>query len=230
MSGERPAAPEASPTSYDLQGVMASSGPSSVPRGTNLLISGGAMSGKTDLALAAIRRGVEAGQHAIVVTPDAGAERIRSAVGSPDRLQVVDCTGTSGSFEGTGDVEFVSSPGDLTGIGIGLTKCTQRIGADAVRGVRIGVLSLSTILRYAGLDSVFNFVHVLTGRIEAAGYLGVFTLAPSGHDVETVETIRAQFDGVVELRDAEDGRREARTLGFGGSREWAPFGEKVPRD
>ena len=150
----------------------------------------------------------------MVVTPDEGAERIRGRFPSTDRLTVVDCTGSGGAFDDSAAVKFVSSPGDLTGIGIGIAKATQAIGTRAGEGVRLAVLSLSTVLRYTSLDSLFNFVHVLTGRIEAAGYLGVFTVDPTAHDERTVNTIKSQVDGLVELRLTEDGGRETRVAGL----------------
>jgi len=69
----------------------------------------------------------------------------------------------------------------------------------------MGVLSLSTMLRLTDADRVFNFLHVLTGRISAAGYLGVFALDPTVHDERTVNTIKAQFDGAIRLRQDSDG-------------------------
>lgn len=223
MNGERSGAVRASIASYDVGGLLPAGSPDTVSAGTSVLITGPPMTGKVDLALSVFERGVEQGEPALVVSPDAGADRIRERFPSADLLHVVDCSGGGVSFDDTASVKFVGSPGDLTGIGIGLTKCNQAIGPAATRGVRLGVLSLSTVLRYAHVDPVFSFVHLLTGRIDAAGYLGVFTLDSTSHDPQVVQTVRAQFDGVVELREANDGTVEGRVLGLeGGSREWTP--------
>lgn len=224
MNGERPGATKVSAASYDVEGLLPPGGPSTLSRGTSLLVSGPAMTGKVDLVVSLLDRGIDRGEQAILVSPDAGAERIQPRFEATDRLNVVDCSGTGGSFDDTENVKYVGSPGDLTGIGIGVTKCNQAIGPAAAEGVRMGVLSLSTMLRYADVDQVFSFVHLLTGRIDAAGYLGAFTLDSTTHDDQVVDTVRAQFDGVVEFREAEDGSREARVVGLPeGSREWAPF-------
>jgi hypothetical protein len=52
---------------------------------------------------------------------------------------------------------------------------------------------------------VFNVLHVLTGRLTAAGYLGIFTLDPASHDDVIVNQIKGQFDGIVTLEDTADG-------------------------
>lgn len=219
MSEERHRAVEVASREYDVEEVLLQL--ATVPAGTNLLVSGPAMVGKTELAAELTSVGVERGEHAVVVTADEGARQIRSQFPETDRLHVVDCTGSGGSFDDTEVDKFVSSPGDLTGIGIGITKCTQSIGEGASDGVRLAVLSLSTILRYTSLDALFNFVHVLTGRIASTGYLGVFTVDPTLHDDRTLNTIRAQMDGLVELREAEDGGRQARVTGLpDASGEW----------
>lgn len=224
MSAERPGAVSASAASYEVDGALSCSELTSIDAGTSLLVSGPAMTRKTDLVLSLLETGFERGQHAIVVSPDIGVARIRDRVGPTDQLRVVDSTGTGGSFDDTELVKFVSSPGDLTGIGIGLAKCNQAIGAAAEAGVRVGVLSLSTLIQYAGLDSVFSFVHVLTGRVDAAGYFGVFALDRGTHDDRVTETLAPQFDGVIEVRESDTGQLEGRVLGLdGASREWAAF-------
>ena len=221
MNGGRQGAVDATTAAYHVGDVLPQV--ETLPRGSCLLVTGAAMSGKTAFAVDLLAAGIERGEHALVVTPDEGAPRLRSRFPTTDRLHVVDCSGTGGTFDDTPSVKYVSSAGDLTGIGIGIAKCTQAIGDRAREGVRLAVLSLSTVLRYTSLDSLFNFVHVLTGRIEAAGYLGVFTLDPTVHDATTVNTIKAQVDGVVELREGEAGDREVRVTGLDGATgEWTP--------
>ena len=201
---------------YDLGEVVPIEGFASVDPGTNVLISGGRMLGKERLALELLAAGSE--EEAIAVTPDTAGGRLRnsfeSVAGGLDRLRVVDCTGASskGSFDDTDDMKYVASPGDLTGIGMGIVKCTRDMG-ESVDGLRLAVLSLSTLLRYSGPDRVFNFLHTVTGRVSAADYLGIATLDPGAHDPQDVNTLSSQFDVVVELREADDDGREARVVG-----------------
>ena len=212
---------------YDLGEVVPVEGFASVDPGTNVLISGGQMLGKERLALELLAAGSE--EEAIAVTPDTAGGRLRdsfeSVAGRLDRLRVVDCTGASskGSFDDTDDMKYVASPGDLTGIGMGIVKCTRDMG-ESIDGLRLAVLSLSTLLRYSGPDRVFNFLHTVTGRVSAADYLGIATLDPSAHDPQDVNTLSSQFDVVVELREADDVGREARVVGHHESpRSWQPL-------
>ena len=201
---------------YDLDEVVPIEGFASVDPGTNVLISGGRMLGKERLALELLAAGSE--EEAIAVTPDTAGGRLRdsfeSVAGGLDRLRVVDCTGASskGSFDDTDDMKYVASPGDLTGIGMGIVKCTRDMG-ESVDGLRLAVFSLSTLLRYSDPDRVFNFLHTVTGRVSAADYLGIATLDPGAHDPQDVNTLSSQFDVVVELREADDVDREARVVG-----------------
>lgn len=57
--------------------------------------------------------------------------------------------------------------------------------------------SLSTLLMYADLQTVFRFLHVFTGRIQSVGGLGVFTIDADAHDDRTMNTIKQLFDGII---------------------------------
>ncbi|PSP66576.1 hypothetical protein BRC85_09545 [Halobacteriales archaeon QS_1_69_70] len=213
---------------YDLDDVLPVEGLAAIDPGTNVLISGGRMLGKDRLALELLAAGAD--DQAIAVTPDTAGSRLRedfaSVAGRLDPLRVVDCTGASdsGSFDDTDDVKYVTSPGDLTGIGMGIVKCTREMGESVDDGLRLAVLSLSTLLRYSDPDRVFNFLHTVTGRVSAADYLGIATLDPGAHDPQDVNTLTSQFDVVVELREADEVGREARVLGHHESpRTWQPL-------
>lgn len=219
---DRPLTPQAvvpAPTRYDLGDVVPVEGFDSVPPGTNLLVAGPPQTGKTRLALRLLARGTVAGEQAIAITPDLDDTRLRQRFeavdGDPSRLCIVDCSGASsrGSFDDGEVVKYVSSPADLTGIGLGVVKCTRRFPPDATDGVRLSSLSLSTMLRYTDVNRLFSFLHVLTGRVAAADYFGVSTIDPTVHDDAERNVIRSLYDVVVELREAADGSREIRVVG-----------------
>ena len=228
MSSEDRSSRRVHTDAYDLDDVLPVEGLDAVDPGTNVLISGGRMLGKDRLALEVLAAGAD--DQAIAVTPDTAGSRLRddfaSVAGRVDPLCVVDCTGASGSgsFDDTDEVKYVPSPGDLNGIGMGVVKCTRDMGQSVDDGLRLAVLSLSTILRYSDPDRGFNFLHTVTGRVSAADYLGVATLDPDAHDPQDVNTLTSQFDVVVELREADDVGREARIVGHHESpRTWQPL-------
>lgn len=98
-------------------------------------------------------------------------------------------------------VVSVSSPADLTGIGIKLGNFFSD-WADDGNQLLLCFHTLTTFLQYADLRTVYRFVHVLTGRIRANGGRAHYHLDPSAHDERTVNSLLALFDAVVE-RDVD---------------------------
>jgi len=87
----------------------------------------------------------------------------------------------------------------------------------------MGLHSLSQLLMYADVKTVFRFLHILTGRISSADALGVCTLDSEAHDGQTVHTVRQLFDGMIETRTGRDSR-EFRVRGLDGVDDgWTPF-------
>jgi predicted regulator of amino acid metabolism with ACT domain len=115
-------------------------------------------------------------------------------------LGVVDCvTNHQGrSTDETDVVKYASSPVDMTGIGIKFSEFVEAFYSD--RGLtenRVMLDSLSTLLMYSDLQTVFRFMHVFTSRIENADALGVHVVESTAHDDETMNTLKQLFDGLV---------------------------------
>lgn len=210
---------ETSSSQYDLGTGLSIDGFTAVRSGTNLLIMGPSMLGTERIAVEILERGLRLGEHAVIVSADRPGTRIRGSIDGGDRdgdsrLHVIDCCAAGNEAADDDDfVQTVASPGNLTGIGVGLTKATQSIGDGATEGVRVAMLSLSTLLQYTDVDTVFRFVHVATSRFAAAGYLGVATVDPDIHEDRTLNKLKAQFDGAIELREGPD-HPEYRVVGF----------------
>ncbi len=197
--------------------------------GTNILIEGPPMSGKRDLGFEILATGAREGEGAIVVSTKDSADRViedfDEHVGDTEpRRGVVDCV-TKQQGMGTATeselVRYASSPVDLTGIGIELSELLRALYQQ--RGVtrnRILLHSLSTLLMYSDLQTVFRFLHVFTGRVQSADALGVFVVDSSAHDEQTVSTLKQLFDGIVTIREREDGGFEARLVGVGDGTDW----------
>lgn len=201
-----------------------------VPAGSNLLIAGPTMMGKSSISMDILSHGYEEGQSVLLVTGQNSAVQFLEQYGNPERSEGALVTAVD--FHGAEEevdteladmIEYISSPSDLTGVGMGLAKCMQAIDTDAKRGTRMGLLSLSTLLHHTSPNRVFNFTHILRGRVSAANYLGVWTLDTDSHDDKVVNTLRGQFDYVAELRETGDGKREIRVLG--GPDDWRVWEE-----
>ncbi|MFC7057415.1 RAD55 family ATPase [Halovenus salina] len=180
----------------------------SVEPGTNLLISGPALSGKRRLAFKGLTAGATRGEGSVIITTRDSSDRVladfQRLFGEQRQspLGIVDCV-TQHQGRSTADTELVkytSSPTDMTGIGIKFSEFVEEFYGD--RGVtqnRIVMDSLSTLLMYSDLQTVFRFMHVLTSRIEDADAIGLFVIESTAHDAETMNTLKQLFDGVAKV-------------------------------
>ncbi|MDG5776364.1 hypothetical protein QA599_07915 [Haloarculaceae archaeon H-GB1-1] len=218
---------------YDLSTVLDVEELSSVKPGSGILIAGPAMTGKQQLAMDILAEGSREGEGAVIVSTGDSASDIlanyRERVPSVDesRVGIVDTRsegGRSEDYTNSGTfVHHVSSPGDLTGIGIGITKCLESLHNSGADNGRLALVSLSTMLTYTDKKTVFKFCHVLSSRLDAAGYLGLFTIDSGAHDDQTIQVIKQAFDGLIEIRENE-GDRQVRVLGLGGQpTDWSDF-------
>jgi KaiC/GvpD/RAD55 family RecA-like ATPase len=207
--------------------------PDALTGGTNVLVSGPVMTGKQRLLLRILAGGDPADRGTVLATTrtnaDALARTFETVAGDvPDDLfAVVDCTGTASRSRTrrTPTRRYVSSPGDLTGIGIGLTEFMREFyhRGDAAR---VGIHSLSTMLMYTEFRRLFQFLHVVTGRIESSGFVGVFAVDDSAIGERETNILLQLFDTVVETRDGDAGT-ELRVRGADaeslGPRSWSQF-------
>jgi KaiC/GvpD/RAD55 family RecA-like ATPase len=188
--------------------------------GMNLLVTGPAMSGKRRLVFDLLTPSGST-DPVLVVTTDDPAERIRArlderGVDDPERVRIVDASGAPDPGEEM--IHSVSSPSDLTGMGVGFTESVDDLGRPP--RLRLGFHSVSTLLRYVDADQAFSFLHVLSRRTSAAGYLGVFAIDPTTHDDPFVNQVTSIFDVAIDLRERE-GVREIRVRGLPGvGSEW----------
>lgn len=203
--------------------------PGAVAPGHSVLVAGPAMTGKRDL-LYRLLEGSSDGRAAFVTTK-LDAEQLRAELEARWAVEdwtlgFVDCVSrqrAAGPLADTEAVTYLTNAGDLTGIGIALSGFMQDAYHDPdVEHAAVGLHSLSTMLMYADLRRVFQFVHVITGRIDSSDFVGVFTLDTSNRDDEAVSRLKGLFDGLVEVREGEEDV-ELRTRGaVDGPRRWTP--------
>jgi hypothetical protein len=110
--------------------------------------------------------------------------------------------GSGGALPGTLTVDTVSNPSDLTGLGMHISERLSEWQGDDNRIV-VEFDSLTTLLEYAARESVFKFVHVLKGRIDAADAVAHYHMDPSAHAPQEVSTFKTLADAVVEVEDGE---------------------------
>ncbi|UIO99167.1 recombinase RecA [Halobaculum sp. CBA1158] len=190
---------------------------SEIEPGSNVLVTGPPLSGKRELALDVLAEGTRNGEGAIMVTTKDSADRLLkqfekrvSYEGRP--VAVVD---TVTRQQGVSDVresdriKYTSSPVDMTGIGIKLSEFLEAFYKDrGIKRNRVMVHSLSTLLMYSDLQTVFRFLHVFTGRIQSVEGLGLYCIDSTAHDDQTMNTLKQLFDGIIETQ--EDGEPTVR--------------------
>ena len=201
---------------YDLSPVI----DAQVDPGTSLLVTGPPLTGKRALAMDVLAEGTKTGEAAIVVTTKDGATRVlddyRDRVEIDGRpVAVIDCVTRQQGIDEVRDddrVKYTSSPVDMTGVGIKLSETLESFYSDhGVERTRVMVHSLSTLLMYSDLQTVFRFLHVFTGRVQSVDGVGLFCIDSSAHDDQTMNTLTQLFDGIVTT--AEDAEPTVRLPG-----------------
>ncbi|MFB6305005.1 MAG: hypothetical protein ABEH47_07555 [Haloferacaceae archaeon] len=152
------------------------------------------------------------------------ADRRDYGCGAAESVRVVDCVSLQqGTEPGSERVEGVSTPADLTGIGMRVSAFYQQLQSAGRDRIRLGVLSASTLLMYSELRRVSRFVHVLTGRVAATDGVAFVSVDPAAHEERVVSTLQQLCDGRVEFRTEGD-ERQVRIGGLPGQPDgWTPF-------
>ena len=206
---------------YDLADVIPDA---EIDPGTNLLVAGPPLTGKRQIAFDILASGADRGDGSIVVTTKDSADKVLetftdSTTSTDANVGVVDCVTKQrgiGTVDDDPRIKYASSPVDMTGIGIKLSEFLQEFYEG--RGLtenRVLLHSVSTLLMYSNLQTVFRFLHVFTGRIQSADAMGVYVIDSTAHDDQTMNTLKQLFDAVIELEETTDGEEpEIRTAGL----------------
>lgn len=184
--------------------------------GTNIMLIGPPMCGKDELIHYLLCNVLAANNAAVFVsTREPGNnvmdkfEQCPSKV-STNLLGVVDCVTKTLGMGATDseNVKMASSPVDLTGIGVKISQFFEKFWMkEQVRDTWLCINSLSTILMYSNIQTVFRFLHVFTGRIKAANAIGLYVIEDGMHDEKTITTLKQLFEGAIEIVEGTNGHR-----------------------
>src|SRR6056297_2692790 len=204
---------------YDLPDVPSAD---DLDAGTNVLVAGPPLTGKRDLAMEALASGADRGDGTIIVTTKDSADKVLDdltgavTISDPD-VGGVDCVTKQRGIATADDhprIKYASSPVDMTGIGIKLSEFLQEFYENrSLTENRILLHSISTLLMYSDLQTVFRFLHVFTGRIQSADALGLCVIDSTAHDDQTMNTLKQLFDVLVEIEDSEGDQPKIRAPG-----------------
>jgi len=198
-----------------------------VPAGTNLLVTGPAMGGLRELLMRLLACESEEGLLVLALDVD-GTETIddyehTGVLYDTSRMAVIDCT--QGGREDDGrNIYSVSTPSDLTGMGIQFSSLYEQLYHAGFERVRTGLYTISTLFMYSDeVQPLYRFLHTLTGRVRTADGLGISAVDPETMADQTYHTLSQPFDGELQLRDQE-GEHELRIRGLDDQPEgWQPF-------
>lgn len=189
-----------------------------VRAGTNVLVTGSGIGGTRELVLQLLT-GPEAEGLVYVTTDQNGREAVEAYEQwgdsyDPERMAIVDCTQNSKESEEF-NVCSVSSPSDLTGIGMQFSSLYEQLYQAGTEKVRVGLYSLAPVLMYAAdFRPIYRFLHTLTGRISTADGFGICAIDPETQEKKTMGSLAQLFDGRIDVRKHDDGGYELRTSGL----------------
>jgi KaiC/GvpD/RAD55 family RecA-like ATPase len=194
-----------------------------INKGSNIMLIGPPMSGKEVIMYHILYHGAAKNENAIItVTTRESATHIlewfqKNKLALPlSRIGIVDCITKTlgGTVVENENIKIASSPVDLTGIGVKISQFFEEFFMKKnIRKIQLHINSLSTILMYSNIQTVFRFLHVFTGRIKASGALGIYVLESGMHGEQAIATLKQLFDGMIEIK-SEDDRNFMRVVGL----------------
>jgi hypothetical protein len=207
-----------------------------IEAGTNILMLAPSMSSAEQLAYALIKPVV--GEYSIVLSTNERAAEVvdffKSAGCDKRFIGVIDAITKSStpSIADTTRLMFVSSPTDLTGIGIKFSNMIESTFegtfADGETGlfpppIRFCVNSISTLLMYRKLEVLYQFLHILTAKEKKIEGFAIYLLNNESFDDKTLSLIKQLMNGVIEVKmDGTD--NYFRVLGIKGTKsDWQKY-------
>lgn len=192
--------------------------------GSNILLIGPPMTGKAFIARTIMYNGLKDKEAGIYISTKDSGSKIKewyNGVGldiTPyeDTYGIVDCVSRSlgpTETETSPNVVQVASAVDMTGISIAVNRFFEEFWRKKqMKKIRVIVESLSNLLMYSNLQTVYRFLHVFTGRVRSADAIGVYTIEEGMHEPMTITTLKQLVQGVIETKE-EGNKRVLRVIG-----------------
>jgi KaiC/GvpD/RAD55 family RecA-like ATPase len=185
-----------------------------IKSGSNILLIGPPMCGKEFILYHIMYHGAAINENTIInVTTRETASHIlewfrENNLNLPlERIGIIDCVtkNPSGELMKNENIKIASSPVDLTGIGVKISQFFDEfLMKKKIQKSQLQINSLSTILMYSNIQTVFSFLHIFTKRIKSTGDLGIYLIDGGMHDEQEIATLRQLFDGIIEIESEND--------------------------
>lgn len=185
-----------------------------IKKGSNIMLIGPPMSRKEVILNHIMYYGVAKNENALIAldTYETGTsilERFKEnkLILPLSRIGIVDCITRmiGGEADDDDNIKIANHPVDLTGIGVRISQFLEDYTMRKnVRKIQLCVNSLSALLLYSNIKTVYKFLYVFTRRIKAVGGLGIYVLESGIHDMQAIATLNQLFDGVIEVKSEND--------------------------
>lgn len=153
--------------------------------------------------------GVEDGREPVIISYDRSAEDCVAALSETDLesvrpgvVLVGDRSGSRDGDQGLSSLQTVATPGDLTALGITLTRHV----AETDGRVTVCFDSVSALLDHVPAETVYEFLHTVTSQLYDADARAHFHVDPDAHDETTVAAFASLCDAVVSFDDGPSAR------------------------
>jgi len=185
-----------------------------IKRGANIMLIGPPMSGKKIISNYIMYYGAARNENAVIEvnTYEPGyliLERLKENKLNLtlSKVGIVDCLTRMIGIDTYEDesIKIASSSVDLTDIGVKISQHFENFFTKKnIRKIQLNINSLSTLLMYSNIRTVFRFLQVFTGRIKAAGGLGIYVIESGVHDMQVITALSQLFDGKIEIKSEKD--------------------------
>jgi archaellum biogenesis ATPase FlaH len=203
-----------------------------IKKGSNILLIVPSMSKREDILRDIMYYGSSKNENGIItVTTRESATHVlewftRNGLTLPlSRIGIVDCVTkmNGGNVLENENIKTANSPADLTGIGVRISQFFEEFYLKKnILQIQLHVDSLSTILMYSNIETIFKFFHVFTCRIKDNGGMGIYLMETGMHGEQTMTILKHLFDGIIEVKSEND-RNLIKVVGF--SSKPTPFFE-----
>ncbi len=193
-------------------------------KGSNVMVYGPTFTGKAMFVRSLFRKLITSGYGGIYVLTRDSAESLIEWLGEdydPKLVKIIDCVTKSMTGDAR-DTESIKRETvmDLTGISAKISKFFEEFWRSGVRDLVLVFDSLSTLLMYMNLQTVFRFLHILTGRVKLTGAIAFYIVEEGMHDEKTIVTLKQLFNGMIEFKE-ENGKKYIRFVSPFSRTEWS---------
>ncbi|MBM4241232.1 MAG: hypothetical protein FJ150_06175 [Euryarchaeota archaeon] len=176
------------------------------PPGTSILLSGDLFSGKDVFSRQFVVEGLNTGEACIIISTNEAVEKILDDLGNAElqNLSIIDCIssrfGATVELPFSDQIRYVESPVDLSMMMVATNEFLELYSRHKnIKNVRIVLDSLSTLLMYSDLRTIFRFLHVLTTRVKAVGGVCLIVMEEGAHDEIEEKALQQLTQAIIKM-------------------------------